>query len=82
MLFHHIEYGQLWVLRGPRAFDERTFTTTGLSSQTVMPDGSAPSAFTVTEGLATVKENVIIEPPNYYLYGGTRTLCNKVNPAQ
>ena len=41
---------------------------------TVMPDGSAPSAFTVTEGLATVKENVIIEPPNYCLYGGTRNL--------
>ena len=39
-----------------------------------MPEGSAPSAFTVTEGLATVKENVIIEPPNYYLYGGTRNL--------
>ena len=32
------------------------------------------SAFTVTEGLATVKENVIIEPPNYYLYGGTKNL--------
>ena len=40
---------------------------------TVIPEGSTPSAFTVTEGLATVKENVIIGPPNYYQYGGTRT---------
>jgi len=30
-------------------------------------------AFTVTEGLATVKENVIIRPPNYYQCGGIKS---------
>ena len=40
---------------------------------TVIPEESTPSAFTVTEGLAMVKENVIIGPPNYYQCDGTRT---------
>ena len=31
---------------------------------TVIPDDKLPSAFTIIEGLATVKENVIIEPPS------------------
>ena len=44
------------------------------TEMTVMPEDNAPSAFTVTEGLATVKENVIIEPPNYSLYGGIKNL--------
>ena len=80
--FHRIEYCQWWVLKSPAMhLIKRTFTTTGLSSQyTVIPEGSAPQLSTVTEGLATVKENVIIEPPNYYLYGEQGPFCDEVNP--
>ena len=41
---------------------------------TVIPEAKVPSAFTIIEGLAMVKENVIIVPPNYALNYGTRIL--------
>ena len=79
--FHHIEYCQLWVSRGRDTFDKRTFTLPDCPVSTVMPDGSAPS-LSQSQRSSYSKRNVIIEPPNYYLYGEQGTFCNKVNPAQ